>query len=354
MKISVLTFSKETNFGANLQCYALCKTLQNMGHKVDIIDIQLAPYSMPWYSAIFRIPRLWLFRQFRKQHLNIFTRHYNSVDELEHDCPKSDLYIVGSDQVWNPGITKRLDPLVYFFSFLPDDARRISYAASFGTETWQNPELTDDVKRLLSKFDAVSVREDNAVQICKETFNVDATQVLDPTLLLTSYDEICGRYEEQKEKPELLYYTFVRDDKTKDILADFAEDNKLQAVYLCSNRKYPRFKRKLYVSVAGWLNEIRYSRIVVTSSFHCMVFCLIFHKKFVAIQGHKARSSRQKSLLNKLGLAEFFCDDTSKLYQTVKYALEKDIDYKDVDYKLGLERKYSLSFLNESINKIDI
>ena len=349
MKISVLTFSKEINFGANLQCYALCKTLQNMGHKVDIIDIQLAPYSMSWYSAVFRIPRLWLFRQFRKQHLNIFTRHYNSVDELKHDCPKSDLYIVGSDQVWNPGITKRLDPLVYFFSFLPVDARRISYAASFGTETWQNPELTDDVKLLLSKFEAVSVREDNAVQICKETFNVDATQVVDPTLLLLSYDEICGRYEEQKEKPELLYYTFVRDDKTKDILADFAEDNKLQAVYLCSNRKYPRFKRKLYVSVAGWLNEIRYSRIVVTSSFHCMVFCLIFHKKFVAIQGHKARSSRQKSLLNKLGLAEFFCDDTSKLEQTLKYALETDIDYKDVDRRLNLMRRDSLKFLTDSI-----
>lgn len=108
MKISVLTFSKETNFGANLQCYALCKTLQNMGHNVDIIDFQLPPYSMTWYSAVLRIPRLWLFRQFRKQHLNIFTRHYNSVDELEHDCPKSDLYIVGSDQVWNQGITKRL------------------------------------------------------------------------------------------------------------------------------------------------------------------------------------------------------------------------------------------------------
>lgn len=351
MKISVLTFSKETNFGANLQCYALCKTLQNMGHKVDIIDIQLAPYSMPWYSAIFRIPRLWLFRQFRKQHLNIFTRHYNSVDELKHDCPKSDLYIVGSDQVWNPGITKRLDPLVYFFSFLPYDARRISYAASFGTETWQNPELTDDVKLLLSKFEAVSVREDNAVQICKETFNVDATQVVDPTLLLPSYDEICGQYDMHKEKQKLMYYTFVRDDKTKDILADFAEDNKLQAVYLCSNRKYPRFKRKLYVSVAGWLNEIRYSRIVVTSSFHCMVFCLIFHKKFVAIQGHKGRSSRQKSLLNKLGLPEFFCDDINNLYQTMKLALETDIDYYKVDEEIKLLREDSLDFLVKTLNK---
>lgn len=351
MKISVLTFSKETNFGANLQCYALCKTLQNMGHKVDIIDIQLAPYSMPWYSAIFRIPRLWLFRQFRKQHLNIFSRHYNSVDELKRDCPKSDLYIVGSDQVWNPGITKRLEPLAYFFSFLPDDARRISYAASFGTEIWQNPELTNDVKNLLSKFDAVSVREVNAVQICKETFSVDAKQVVDPTLLLPSYDKICGRYEEQKEKPELLYYTFVRDDKTKDILADFAEDNKLNAVYLCSNRKYPRFKRKLYASVAGWLNEIRYSRIVVTSSFHCMVFCLIFHKKFVAIQGHKGRSSRQKSLLNKLGLPEFFCDDINNLYQTMKLALETDIDYYKVDEEIKLLREDSLDFLVKTLNK---
>lgn len=354
MKISVLTFSKEINFGANLQCYALCKTLQNMGHKVDIIDIQLAPYSMPWYSAIFRIPRLWLFRQFRKQHLNIFTRHYNSVDELEHDCPKSDLYIVGSDQVWNPGITKRLDPLVYFFSFLPYDARRISYAASFGTETWQNPELTDDVKLLLSKFEAVSVREDNAVQICKETFNVDATQVVDPTLLLTSYDDICGKYNKYKEKNEIVYFEFIKDSVRRQIVLDFAVQQEIYPIYLHVNRSYTGFKCKQYVSVAGWLNKIRYARIVVTSSFHCMVFCLIFHKKFVALPAFHGRNSRQKSLLRQLGLLNYFCDDTSKLEQTLKYALETDIDYKDVDRRLNLMRRDSFNFLNESINEIDI
>lgn len=349
MKISVLTFSKEINFGANLQCYALCKTLQNMGHKVDIIDIQLAPYSMSWYSAVFRIPRLWLFRQFRKQHLNIFTRHYNSVDELKHDCPKSDLYIVGSDQVWNPGITKRLDPLVYFFSFLPVDARRISYAASFGTDTWQNPELTDEVKRLLKKFDVISVREDNAVQICRETFSVDAKQVVDPTLLLSSYDDICGKYNKNKEKNEIVYYEFIKDSVRRQIISDFAKQQKIDAIYLYTNRSYSGFKCKKYVSVAGWLNNIRYSRLVITSSFHCMVFCLIFHKKFVALPAFPGRNSRQKSLLKQLGLLNYFCDDPNKLGQTLKYALETDIDYKDVDCKLSLMRRSSLNFLSDSI-----
>ena len=185
MKISILTFSKESNFGANLQCYALCKVLQGMGHQVDIIDIQLPKIKFSWYTTLLQIPQDILFFLFRKKHLNYFTKKYKTADQLQKGQHKSDLYIVGSDQVWNPDITKRLAPLVYFFSFLPDDVRRISYAASFGKESWQSPTLTDKVKMLLHKFNAVGVREQTGVSICKDTFGIDARLVADPTLLLS-------------------------------------------------------------------------------------------------------------------------------------------------------------------------
>ena len=110
MKISILTFSKESNFGANLQCYALCKTLQNMGHQVDIIDIQLPKKRFSWYSTLLQFPQEFLFFLFRKKYLNFFTKKYKTTAELQNGQHKSDLYIVGSDQVWNPDITKRLNP----------------------------------------------------------------------------------------------------------------------------------------------------------------------------------------------------------------------------------------------------
>lgn len=348
MKISLLTFSKETNFGATLQCYALCKVLQGKGHKVDIIDIQLKRYPMSWYSAIMRLPMVWFFSQFRKQYLDIFTRHFCNVEDLRRNYPKSDLYIVGSDQVWNPAITKRLDPLIYFFSFLPKETRRISYAASFGTESWNFPDLTSQVKELIHQFGAVSVREESGIMICKDVFNMDATLVADPTLLLSSYDDICGKYDAGRETNELTYYTFVHNAPTQKVLVDFAKSHHLDAVVLRSNRKYPGFRLKRYVTVSEWLNSIRYSKIVVTDSFHCMVFCILFHKLFVAIPAKGGRATRQESLLEQLGLLDHFCRKTEDLYKTMEHISVSEVDYSEIDEKIAGIRGRSFRFLEEA------
>ena len=348
MKISLLTFSKETNFGATLQCYALCTVLQGMGHNVDIIDIQLKSYSMSWYSAIMRLPMVWLFRQFRKDHLNLFTRHFSNIDDLRHNYPKSDLYIVGSDQVWNPAITKRLDSFIYFFSFLPKEAHRISYAASFGTETWNFPNLTSRVKELIHQFDAVSVREESGVKICHDEFNMEATLVADPTLLLSSYDDICGKYDAERDTNDLIYYTFVHNAPIQEVLVDFSKSQNLNAVVLRSNRAYTGFKLKRYVTVAEWLNSIRYSKIVVTDSFHCMVFCILFHKQFVAIPAQGGRATRQESLLEQLGLSDHFCKKTEDLYKTLEQISALEVDYSEVDKKIAEIRERSLRFLYET------
>lgn len=346
MKISILTFSKETNYGANLQCYALCKTLQSMGHNVNIIDIQLSKIKASFISRIIRLPEKVFFKNFRKKHLDIFTRKYKNVDDLKQNPPKSDLFIVGSDQVWNPQLTQRLDPLVYFFSFLPEGARRISYAASFGHAEWQNPELTDEVKSLLGKFEAISVREDTAVDICHDVFGAEAVRVADPTLLLTSYDELCGVYDQRRETNELLYFPFVKDEEEQAIIADFAKKHGLKAVAMMSFHRYPGFVRRTLVSLRVWLNSIRYARIVVSQSFHCMVFCILFHKRFVAVP-LKGKQTRQKNLLSQLGLEDHICEDKTKLRETLERILNKDIDYQKVEKKIEEVRKQARDFLCE-------
>jgi polysaccharide pyruvyl transferase WcaK-like protein len=348
MKISILTFSKESNFGANLQCYALCKTLQSMGHQIDIIDIQLPKIYFSWYTTLLQIPQDFLFFLFRKKHLNYFTREYKTTTELKNAQHKSDLYIVGSDQVWNPDITKRLDSLIYFFSFLPDSVNRISYAASFGTESWNSSALAAEVKALLHKFNAVSVREQTGVNICKDTFGIDAQLVVDPTLLLTSYDEICGSFNPKRETNELIYFTFRRDKAEQGVISEFAKANNIQAVALRSNHPIQGFRQRLYVSVAEWLNSIRYAKLVVTNSFHCMTFCIIFHKKFVAFPSKAGRTTRQEGLLEQLGLQDHFCKETSNLYKTMEHVINKDIDYAVIDEKIKKMREESLDFLKEA------
>lgn len=320
-----------------------------MGHRVDIIDIQLPKVFFSWYTTLLQIPQDFLFFLFRKKHLNFFSKKYKTVAELQDGQHESDLYIVGSDQVWNPDITKRLDPLVYFFSFLPDGVCRISYAASFGTESWLSPALTEEVKALLHKFNTVSVREQSGVAICKNTFGIDARLVADPTLLLASYDGICGKYNPQRESNELVYFSFVRNKEEQRVIAEFSKANHLQAIALRSNRSIPGFKQRVYMSVAEWLNSIRYAKLIVTNSFHCMVFCIIFHKKFVAIPAKSGRATRQEGLLEQLGLSDHFCKETSDLYKTMEHVIHQDIDYAIIDKKIQKMREESLLFLKEEL-----
>ena len=348
MKISLLTFSRESNFGAALQCYALGKSLREMGHDVRIMDIQLHKKVRHWHTALLQFPQDFLFSLFRKKHFAAFTKKYGSVSALMDGEHNSDLYIVGSDQVWNPDITRCFDPLVYFFSFLPKGKRRISYAASFGTESWHAMELTERVQVLLREFQAVSVREQSGVAICKDTFGIDAQLVFDPTFLLPAYDELCGPYDPSRETDELVYFTFIRKKEEQEIIADFAEANGLKATVLRSNRSIPRFKHRRYLSVPDWLNAIRYARIVVTNSFHCMVFCILFHKKFVAVPAKEGRTTRQVSLLEHLGLSACYCEDSTRLYSVLEQQFGAQPDYDEIDRKIQEARAQSLAFLKDA------
>lgn len=172
-----------------MQAYALMKYLKNRGAEVEFIDIQL-PLSpgLNWHGRVFQFIQNILADKFRKQMHFHFTRRYLDGADLKNDPPKADVYVVGSDQVWNPSITKNLGALTYFFDFLPLQAKRVSYAASIGDAIWKYGELSPCIKEELKKFAAISVREDSAREICKRNFDTKAEVVLDPTLLLTHSD----------------------------------------------------------------------------------------------------------------------------------------------------------------------
>lgn len=347
MKITILTFSKEDNNGANLQCYALYKTLCGWGHDVDILDIQLAPLKMSLLSKIIRIKKHFDYINFRKRYLNCFTKKYKTIDQLVNTPPKSDLFVVGSDQVWNPEITKRLDPLVYFFSFLPDGVKRISYAASFGIVQWTNDKIKDDVRLLLSKFSAISVREDSGVEICNKTFGVDARVVCDPTLLLDSYEDICGKYDRRKETNQLMYFKFVRNAAVRDFIKENAKRYNYKVNALGEFRYLKGGVYRPFYKIEDWLNTIRYSKLIITDSFHCIVFCVLFHKKFIALPGHNNRLSRINSLLDTLGLSDRFCNNFDELKNRYECLINTDIDYNEVDKKKEIFKNQSLEFLTQ-------
>lgn len=349
MKVSIFTFSKEYNYGANLQCYALSKILKGLGHDVDIIDAQLSRIPTSIISRIISIPNRISFWLFQKSFFR-FTRHYSDYKELCDNPPLRDAYIVGSDQVWNPEITKRFHPEAYFFSFVPKGKLKIAYAASFGMEKWHPTAWDDKIKSLIKEFHAVGVREYGGRKICKETFDIDASVVLDPTLLLTSYDEICGKYKPEKQTKNLIYFKFVKSNKSEDVCKIIARNHQLTPIYLGHKKFVKGFRYTPFVSVKKWLNSIRYADFVIADSFHCLSFCLIFRKQFISLPSAEGRSGRMQNLLSSLGISERFCATLDELNARGEYLYNKKIDYKVIDEKLESLRNSSLMFLKKKLS----
>lgn len=350
MKISILTFSKELNNGAVLQCYALCLFLKSLGHNVSVIDIQLRSCKS-FKSKVLDIYQWFLFRKFYKKYIP-FSKKVKRISDLKLVNTDSDLFIVGSDQVWNPDITRRLSPEVYFFNFLPDNVKRISYAASFGTDVWKWEAIKDNIKELLHKFAYISVRERSGVDICKVSFGVDATYVCDPTILLENYDEICGMYDTSKQNNDLLYFKIIRNNRLEEDVLSFAIQKGMTAHSIRDRRKKKGFKYTPYTTVPMWLNLIRYSSFVVTDSFHATVFCILFHKQFLALPSQPDRSSRHLDLLTELGLKSRFCSRIDRAMDALEFCHSTPIDYNIVDERLNSLRKHSINYLLKAIGDL--
>ena len=214
MKIALTVYRIGPSHGSILQTYALYRTLYKMGHEVSILDRQ---NNLSVYRILRNIARRIKGRIFNSYTGPVFyTKDYSSLSmkELNTFIQKNlrastitfskkrelniivnsnnyDCYIIGSDQTWRPKYV--YDIKYYFLDFLPTSysVKRIAYAPSFGTNEWEfSPSLTAECKEYISRFSAISVREDAGVSLCKKYFNVQATHVLDPTFLLSQEDYI--------------------------------------------------------------------------------------------------------------------------------------------------------------------
>src|SRR5690606_24010101 len=136
---------------------------------------------------------------------------------------KYDLVVVGSDQVWRP----KYSPNIYnfFVDFIGRGGKSISYAASFGVDEWEfNEKQTFRCKELIRKFDAVSVREQSAITLCKEKFDSDAELVVDPTLLILAKDyETLVIKQGLQGKGKVLKYVLDEDAETKAFVNNVAQ-----------------------------------------------------------------------------------------------------------------------------------
>lgn len=347
MKVSLITYHDEDNYGAILQSYATYKMLNELGYDAEIINLHM-PHKQPLFNKLVFALRRFRHNSFRKKYFKKTTRLYTSLEELRKDPPQSDCYIVGSDQTWNPEISKEY-ALAYFLDFGVNDVRKITYAASIGLNEWEeNPYApTEKVKSLLAKYHKILVREKRAVEICKETFGVDAEQVIDPVLLFPSYPEFTGNY--KIEAGKMVVYKLIKNMDFYNKSELIANAMGLHRVSVGSVRRIKGAKCPYPQSVDKWVKQFATAELVFTDSFHGTIISLLYHKPFVIYMGNPKRVGRLYSILSAVGLEDRICTSEHPLEHLIEVA-KRPIDWDAVDGKIELMRRESIVKLKEALS----
>lgn len=372
MKIGIITLPFNTNFGGILQNFALQKVLKDMKHEVVTIE-KLKQYQLPfsrrYLAYIKRIIKKFIFQnnceiffeRNEKERFEIITKEIrpfiNRYIQLKKykefkDIRKNeyDAFIVGSDQIWRPiyfpDITKA------YLSFAKKwNIKRIAYAVSFGTDKWEyNEEQSEKCKKLISLFDGVSVREFQGIELCKKYFNIDAVQVLDPTLLLSKEDYIKVFTEEKapQSKGNFLVYILDSTEEKETIIQEISNSKGLIPFYTnnpeVENTKINVYKR-IQPNIAQWLRGFHDADFVFTDSFHACVFSIIFQKPFLVYGNVERGLSRFFSLL-----CLFHLEDRIILNRNdFKKVQNKEINWKEVNIILEENKQKSFSFIKQHL-----
>ncbi len=345
MKVSIITYHDEDNYGATLQAYATYRAVKELGYTPEIINLHMAHREGFLSKIIFCLKR-YRFNRFRAIFLPNKTRVYTSLEDLQMDPPKSDVYLVGSDQTWNPVISKEY-ALAYFLDFGDDDVKRVSYASSFGTSTWNDSVSAkkDNVKRLLARLSTRLIREDKGVEICKNEFELDAIQVVDPVLLFPSYPEITGTI---KETDDIVVYKIKKDSEFYRRAVILGQRLACGVRSIGSMRQLKGIKTAYPEKIENWIAGIASAKYVFTDSFHGTVLSLLYHRQFVVYAGERNKLSRITSLLKLVGLENrLFTNEDS--IDEIQKVLTTPIDYVEIDKILDNQRTYSISCLRKAV-----
>lgn len=354
MKIVILTFQypENRNFGASLQTYACMKLMKKFDNYVKVVNYYKDDFSAFLKERILTSIESKNFKAYNKKFIKQ-TSKFNKEDNLDILNEKFNTFVVGSDQVWR---SKYLNDKTshYFFDFVDNNKKKIAYAASFGVDYWEGDEkLTEEIKPLIKRFDHISVREESGIDICKNTFGIDnVVCVLDPTLMIDKkdYQPILDDWKDKSHLKRKYIAHMLLDDTEQ-----LKNGSKKIANYLGAEINYIKGKTlnifgktiTLYNKVSQWLTYIKDAELVITDSFHCTVFSIIFHKKFIVVANQLRGIARLETLLKKVGLENRFFTNIDDVLESG--ILDKEIDYQEVDKRLDIHRKYSMDFLKKAL-----
>ncbi|WP_286031509.1 polysaccharide pyruvyl transferase family protein [Phocaeicola coprophilus] len=364
MRIGILTFHCAVNYGAVLQAYALQEFLRSLGHEVYVIDYRpdyltesYRPFKLCFDSCssilqrikdFFRTCLVAFIRYKRNRTFNTFITNRLNLYKLDlYDKQNTfDAFVFGSDQIWNPRITKSIDNV--FIGRFPAayGKYRIAYATSIGSVKNLKDSDILSFEYIVKNFTAISVREQSLKFFFKEYYNEDVTVVLDPVLLagVSIFEKIATK--KKVDKPYLLLFQLDRNDSVSLYVEKIAQKMGLQLVEMISwSESIKNRKLKQSLSPEDFLGYFKGASYIITTSFHGTAFSILFRKNFNVISCDVRTDERALSLLQSLGLEKRMCsiDDI--------FTMSIEIDYSFVDSKLQNLRDSSIYYLTQAMIK---
>lgn len=368
MKIKTITCHKVNNHGANLQVYALMHYLEDLGNDVEIIDYfpeyfkhfrplycgtpkyaanpvtrfayicAKFPGRLKSYLEYKKSDRKKNFEAFRDKYYRL-TDTYESFEELKANPPKADLYIAGSDQIWNTMMNNGKDP-AYYLQFAPKNTTTATYAASFSVSEIPD-ELKEQTKKYIKSIDFVSVREKSALKILDDLGILNGQAVLDPVFLLEKKQWSKIESNIKLDDEYVLVYDFEGSDEVKNFAVKYAQKHNLKIYSLYKNeycdKSFENFGPDVFLSL------IKNAEFIVSNSFHATAFSLIYEKEFAVIKRQEGINSRMVDLLSSVGIDDRIVDS---------YQEFNAIDFNLVKEKLEIEVEKSKGYLKKVLESV--
>lgn len=341
MNIATITCHDVYNYGASLQAYALQRYCEEQGCEYKIIDykpdylsghysltaVANPRYDKPILKQLYLLAKLpgrlaersrkRRFDHFTAQYLKLTPLRYDSCDALAANCPKADIYIAGSDQIWNTLFPNGHDA-AFYLDFVRNGAHKISYAASFATdEIYGGAEAF--VASQVGNLDAVSVRELSALTLLEKLGRHDGQLVCDPVFLLSADDwrqmaaDADSHCRVREGEDYILVYDCERNAKLRHV-AEAIRQQTGMPIYTLSHTYgcYADHDRSLSGPLE-FLSLMAGARYVVADSFHALAFSLIFGKEFYIVNRSAGINARMRDFLIYINMSSRLVDDPSEI-----------------------------------------
>lgn len=368
MKIKTITCHQVYNYGASLQELALVEFLKMNGHDAESIaykpsylaDVHklfscLSPkwsknlltrsvyISLKLPQRLKLLKRIKNFNAFEKRYISVTKKSYMNNEELRKIKDDADVFICGSDQIWNPLFPNGKDPAFYLDFAKGSKAIKLSYAASFATDEISIENISF-VKEHVSNLDFVSVREKSGQRILNDLGFNKVEQVLDPVFLLSKQKWYSYIKDEPQTKKYILIYDFDNNLHIKKLAKKLAKQYGFLIIGVNENLKYVD-KNYYLQGPSEFLGLVKNAELILTTSFHALAFGLIFKRPLGVFNRNLGINTRMRDMLHLVGLSDHLLESSKNINMS-----HLNIDYEIVDKKIEDHIRRSQDFLITSIN----